>query len=931
MKIYTLPNIFWGKKTDENGRYQWLPLCQHLEDTYQVAGRLWELWLTPGQKKSIIRSMTPASEEIAKSTFLFLAATHDIGKATIAFQVKPGRSTSTDFDNQLIDALECYGFAGLATAPLADISASPHALAGQFLLQEFGVNEEIASIVGGHHGKPVDTEEDLNDQKGYPSNYYQIQNSNHPVHQLWRNHQRAFFERALEIAGFDDVDELPHITQPGQVILSGALIMADWISSNENYFPLIDWENPVEINQEDRRENGWEKWEKTEPIQFKDINCLEQFYEEERFKFGPRNFQIEFAEIIEECDEPGIFVLEAPMGLGKTEAALVGAEQLAYKTERSGLFFALPTQATSDSMFSRVEDWLERVTNQYGTKSSIQLMHGKAALNDKFASLASQVNPVDQEDGVQVNQWFSGRKKSILDDYVVGTIDQFLLVALKQKHLALRHLGFSKKVVVIDEAHANDTYMNVYMKRALEWMGAHDVPVIILSATLPKQTRERLVFSYLQGKGLRPNDIEFPESGFAVDNYPLVTYTDGNKVIQYSDFKPDKEAVKTIQIRRMEEDHIWQQLDSWMDGEGVIGIIVNTVMRAQEFAQNCAERYGEDYVEVLHSSFIATGRKKKEQDLLDSIGKNSKRPKRKIIIGTQVIEQSLDIDFDVMISDLAPMDLLIQRVGRLHRHEITRPDQHVEPVLYVMGCSDEYKFEGGSAAIYGDYLLIRTQYYLPDKLITPDDISPLVQKVYGDEELALSDELQEHYQKANENEKYKKAEKERKAGNYLLSEPETEIDEFFPVSLIGWLNEMPANQSEEHGYAQVRDSDESIEVIAVKRCEDGYCMFGSDKDISEQIDDFETSRQLATNTIKLPGALSRSYNIERVIDWLESYNKVTLDAWQRQSWLKGQLGIVFDENNQFRIDGIEEDTDYLLTYSEKYGLSMEKVNKDEQL
>ncbi|WP_252897821.1 hypothetical protein [Amylolactobacillus amylophilus] len=97
-------------------------------------------------------------------------------------------------------------------------------------------------------------------------------------------------------------------------------------------------------------------------------------------------------------------------------------------------------------------------------------MHGRAEFNESYRALPNATG-VDNQSGAVVNSWFSG-KKSILDEYVVGTIDNLLLFALKQKHLALRHLGMSRKVVVIDEVHAYDTYMNVYLDRALEWLGA---------------------------------------------------------------------------------------------------------------------------------------------------------------------------------------------------------------------------------------------------------------------------------------------------------------------------------------------------------------------------------------------------------------------------------------------------------------------------
>ena len=214
------------------------------------------------------------------------------------------------------------------------------------------------------------------------------------------------------------------------------------------------------------------------------------------------------------------------MGIGKTEAALSGVEELIYKKELSGLFFGLPTQATSNGMFKRVEDWLNSLAEENNERLSIHLVHGKAALNEDFAKLSQNIDQDSPESGgaLTVNQWFSGRKKTSLDDFVIGTCDQFLLVSLKQKHLALRHLGFSGKVVVLDEVHAYDSYMSNYLYMSLEWMGAYNIPVIILSATLPIERRIEMLRAYMRGRGLKwrkvnkTNDLESSA-------YPSIIYS----------------------------------------------------------------------------------------------------------------------------------------------------------------------------------------------------------------------------------------------------------------------------------------------------------------------------------------------------------------------------------------------------------------------
>ncbi|MGX7107632.1 CRISPR-associated helicase Cas3' [Hutsoniella sourekii] len=918
--MYTVAEPFWAKKQDLKGYYEWLPLGQHLEDTRQIAGLLWEHWLSQGQKTVIKEGMLASGDEIAKQVVEFLGAVHDIAKATPAFQVKKGYGNSSDFDSLLIERLENFGFSGLGLKDLANISSSPHALAGQVLLEKFGVNQDIASIIGGHHGKPVDEENILINQKAYSSNYYQDDEGS--VRRLWEDQQRAILRRALEVAGFQAVDDLPSINQKAQVLLSGLLIMADWIASNTTYFPLIACDSDEVIDQVERIQKGWYDWFSTSPIDFK-ARTSDYLYET-RFKFAsPRDVQKVFTDTIEACEHPGIFILEAPMGLGKTEAALAGAEILAAKTGRSGLFFGLPTQATSDGLFPRIEDWLEKVALDYDDTVSIQLVHGKSALNPNFQNLARQIE-IDNDDftngSVQVNQWFRGRKTSNLDDFVVGTVDQFLMVALKQKHLALRHLGFSKKVVIIDEVHAYDSYMNQYLYQALKWMGAYQVPVIILSATLPADSRWELVKAYLDGAGASGKEIRKMKTSLLYDSYPLITYTDGHLLKQEANFKPAEKETE-VQIHQIQDEDLMGLLDSWMENPGNIGIIVNTVRRAQTLGKMCMERYGSEYVDILHSSFIATDRKLKEQELMAHIGKDGDRPERHIYIGTQVMEQSLDIDFDVLVTDLAPMDLLIQRMGRLHRHErADRPDNHSSPHVYVLGTSDQYEFEPGSSAVYGDYLLIRTQEILPDEVRLPIDISPLVQKVYDESIDVVLKEEQEKYDRAAEAYWKMVESKKSSAQNYKIASPPRKHK-----TIIGWLSNTHPNGTEEYGYAQVRDSDESIEVILLKQYGQGYGLLSEQEDISNDIQDASVAKRLAQETIKLPGALSKGYNIDQTIETLEQDYLRYLSDWDQQPWLKGQLGLILDNENKYLLNG------YIITYDEKFGLGMRKEGENESI
>ena len=285
-------------------------------------------------------------------------------------------------------------------------------------------------------------------------------------------------------------------------------------------------------------------------------------------------------------------------------------------------------------------------------------------------------------------------------------------------------------------------------------------------------------------------------------------------------------------------------------------MIVNTVRKSQELAAACVERFGEEKVELLHSAFVATERYRKEKELLDTIGKNGNRPKFKIIIGTQVIEQSLDIDFDVLITELAPMDFLLQRMGRLHRHSDTqRPENLKNPQVYVLNSTD-YNFDAASTYVYSEYLLFRTEYYLPKEIELPKDISHLVQEVYADNELNLSvysSKLQQNYNCYKDENISNTEKKEAKAKIYRLGIPLMRISE--DKNLAEWIrnDNHSAELSDVKACAQVRDGIDVLEVIALKSCAGGYELL----DVPGRLNpaDNRTAMEIAKHTIKLPSAV----------------------------------------------------------------------------
>ena len=929
----------WAKKKEKDGIFYWLSLKRHLEDTREIMGLLWEHWLSEGQRAYITKSMKVEEDE-AKSLAMFIGAIHDIGKATPAFQIQRGFQNSEDLDLLLMEKLEQEGFSGIKDLELTDRGKTPHAYAGEVICRLAGINRGIASIIGAHHGVPMKENYSLTSYvEAYTANFYQEEKEDSPICKKWKATQEELLSWALESCGYKNVEDLPRCSKPTQLLLSGLLIMADWIASNEEYFPLFSLQNEVDhelddatVNQEDRKkeetqiservESAWLKWTQNQTWEATQLFDANQSYQNS-FHFMPRDFQEKVFTEIAGAEDIGLVILEAPMGCGKTEAALMTAEQLAGKQQCAGVFFGLPTQASSNGIFPRVESWVDSLGQENQEKLSLRLSHGKAALNEEFQSLSRNCSEGIDPDGektkyVYVNEWFSGRKKAMLDDFIVGTVDHLLLMALKQKHLMLRHLGFSKKVVIIDEVHAYDAYMGQYLYMVLQWLGAYKVPTIILSATLPIERRKDLMKYYLKGRGTKEKDIENFDF-LNTESYPLLTFSKGSEVKSFSDFQEEKE--KKVTLYQLDEENLVDTVKSLSKNGAVIGIIVNTVGRAQRITKDLLEAFPEEEVHLLHSRFIDTDRIKKEEELLKKIGKNAERPKRFIVVGTQVIEQSLDIDFDLMISDLCPIDLLIQRIGRLHRHKIERPEEHSEAKLYLMGISESFDFEKGSKRVYGDYLLIKTQCALGNSISIPKDISPLVQEVYGEWNPSLAPDLRKKYEESKEKQNETLDKQKRKAEGFRLDKPKLECSD--EISLSGLLDNMYID-SEELCQAKVRDIGSSIEVIAVKKNGAGYGLFQEKKDISEELSKTSIARKLACQTLRLGESIihmereKEDDKEEGLIRYLEDYNRRELPEWQNEAWLKGSLGLIFDENNDFPLQNI------VLHYDEKFGLQWHK-------
>ena len=518
-------------KTDPENTSLWLPLWMHLWDTAGIMERLVRQWLPESAK----RAMGFEREEALLAHARFLGGIHDIGKATVAFQANILRTLPEARQRlEMLTPLDC---------PEQNRRESPHARAGEAILLWNDCPGGLASIVGAHHGRPQSCAAVDDQLECWESNYY-------PKGQekVWQGFWTELLMTVLQDCGFDDTAELDDLNPQEEVLLTGLLIMADWIASNTEYFPLIPVEELGSMQDYPARvDRAWEKLALPFPWEAQPGIADPQEFAV-RFGFAPNAVQRAVLEAADTAAEPGILILEAQMGVGKTEAALAAAEIMASRFGLGGVFFGLPTQATANGIFPRLLGWADTQSEET-LPQAIKLAHGMAELDECYLQLQGRgvqlEEDAQEEHRVQVHQWFRGNKQVLLANFVIGTVDQLLLAALAQKHVMLRHLGLAGKVVIIDECHAYDTYMNCYLDRALEWLGWYKVPVILLSATLPARRRTELVEAYQQKKAA-------PDAPWETScGYPLLTWTDGAEVKQTA-IPPDAPG-QTVQMTTLTE------------------------------------------------------------------------------------------------------------------------------------------------------------------------------------------------------------------------------------------------------------------------------------------------------------------------------------------------------------------------------------------
>ena len=950
----------WAKFGYNPESDRWLPLWLHLLDTAAVAEHLAGHWLAPTTRDLVERELSGSVSDLSPAEEFrllasWIAGVHDIGKCTPAFSCQVGK-----LDDRMKEA-------GLSHEPVDPLERRkvPHALAGQLILEPWLEDEHgwrrgpamaLASVVGAHHGIPPTRAALTNELSGHE----------HLLgdDEAWTATQRELLDLVTARTGAEPL--LPHWaqrrwSQPFLVELSGLVIVADWIASAETYFGLLalddDGAHLLAPDAHARRvDAGLSRLEIPAPWRPRDDGADADSLLARRFDLPAEaratDVQADALKAARAMELPGLLVVEESTGGGKTEAALMAAEVLAARTGRAGVLFALPTQATTDAMFSRELSWLERIEEAYAAGGApsdfaVQLLHGRARLNEETRPLRRRgyeirdrlLGPLggrgddvprptgigwDEEEArsgqaagaadrrradLAILSWFNGRKKAMLSDFVVTTVDHLLFGAMRSPHLAMRHLGLSRKVVVVDEVHSYSTYMNVYLDRVLTWLASYGVPVVLLSATLSEARCTALVDAYRRGLRLAAGERvpKRPAPETVRTPFPCLVAAGRERTEVVPTSASGRRS--TVRVRRLTRDALVPLLTESLADGGCALVVRNTVRRAQETYELLRETFGED-VSLNHARFTIRDRLAKDADLLRRFGPpraRPDRPHRAIVVATQVAEQSLDVDFDLLVSDLAPIDLVLQRMGRLHRHERRRPVRLTTPTCYVdwlpATASDDPVVEAGAKAIYGDQDMLMSAAAL-DRVLggsgvvtVPDDVHDLIEAVYG-ADAPVPPRWQGAVARARETHAEEGRKKHDAAQGFLLNEPEQAGRS---TSLIGWLH-TAASDSEEKGRAQVRDGEDSLEVILLE-----LRRVGGQEELrtlprrsgepgliipTDRVPDPKVVRAMVMSAVRLPASLSNARVIDKVIHELEIR---VVPAWQDDRDLQGQLFLLLED------------------------------------
>ncbi len=682
---------YWGKarKEGEAGApYHLLPY--HCLDVAAVADVWWE---SCGFLRKSLMSSSQLSEQQTKAWLLFFMALHDYGKLDIRFQLKAPQvleSIYPEFDPDLVDVRSSQYFHGPHGFSLFYYDFEP-VFGWLFDDVNWQAWRPWMAAVTGHHGEiprqSMERHQALLDEQNDAD--ISVIEHDSSARKQWVSMLEQMF---LIPAGLSLHDSPP----PCNSLLAGYCSVSDWLGSNsdEDAFQFESQQRTLKDYYQQSLIVAKQQLARSGLLSTKHSFGGVQALLPDDPRAMPRQLQVLVGSL---PVEQGLTLIEAPTGAGKTETALAFAWRLLAAGLADSIIFALPTQATANAMLKRLETVAPTLFEQ---NACLVLAHGKSQFNDDYWRIKQNSHPSTaqerEEANVQCAEWLaSSRKRAFLGQIGVCTIDQVLISVLPVRHKFVRGFGIGKSVLIVDEVHAYDSYMYGLLGEVLKQQRQMGGSVLLLSATLPYHQRQTLSKTW---QGQLSETQEQP--------YPLVTHINrSGKCVSYTLQDEDMPTPHSVYVDVLEkhgllaDDELIEKMISAAHSGAQVVFICNLVDVAQSVARALRER-GNVPVDLFHARYRFCDRQEIEKQVLAKYGKHGERKFGAILIATQVVEQSLDLDFDWMITQLCPVDLLFQRLGRLHRHKRPRPEGFEAPRCTVLIPNDgDYGYHG---LIYGN-------------------------------------------------------------------------------------------------------------------------------------------------------------------------------------------------------------------------------------
>ena len=896
--------VYWGKAGKKDDESSVHPALFHMIDTAQVAS----VWMKQAKLEPLVREwnlLLGGDAPWTKRFLAFLAGMHDIGKISPGFQAKrkdliePLRSIH-DFG---MDVETDHGFTGYAALiPLFSEIVSKR------------IAKDLAQATAAHHGRfyilncqpgknPLDKEKPAK-KSGYST---------------WSCARKEVWTCMSTLFGVDlerlhpSEDEFP---SEAVMKLSGFISICDWIASSTDHFPYVTVPLPSVEEYFRQTEKLAELAIQKVGLNGSEIGPGAIDYDS---LFGiqtPHDMQRLVEERMAEASLPSLVLVEVPMGGGKTEAALHAAFSWLQHGDASGVYVALPTQATSNQMFCRVQAVLERRYGKRGATAELHLLHGLSDLNPNYQALKVRGIEGEPEETVLAHSWFMAKKRALLADFGVGTIDQSLLAALKTRHVSVRLFALSGKVVIFDEVHAYDMFMSEILGRLLRWLKALGARVVLLSATLPLDKRREMLAAF-------GADVENEPQGLV---YPRLTYVNTDGKTEVVGIPPGPS--RTFHVERLEATvDLRSEILERISSGGVVAYLCNTVQTAQQAFKDLKQAVPDDVDLLLfHARFPLHHRLEIEQRCLRLFGKNGNdRPRKAVLVATQVIEQSLDLDFDWMISEIAPVDLLLQRMGRLHRHKRQRPEAFGTPVFSTIAPSfDENGLPtfGVNEYVYDRYTLLRTwkRWQALNEVKLPDDLSPLVEAVYGEEPEIQDAAWTQALEQALADFEKDAGKDRQKAWNQLLPLPEDNPHKGMDRS----LDDEDSSGGQDHFHAMTRLAEPSVTLVCLERQADGTFLLqdGTAYDPTQPLTP-NLVRSLRLSSVTVQKFKAERHILSQLPDTLASLPKL----WEKIGALRDCRPAVFE--NEFLVEEMSKPQSGKVRLSPELGLRFTKEGEDD--